>query len=216
MFLDRDDAGRQLAEKVKKYQDESPLVLALPRGGVPIGYQVSKHLHCPLDVFVVRKIGAPGNPEFGVGGVAPSVLILEEHTLHSRGFRFSDIEETIEREQKEMKRRLQVYRGGTNFTNVTGQTVILVDDGIATGVTMRAAIQSIKKLDPKKLILAVPVAASDAIHLLRNLVDEFICLETPLQFYAVGEFYRHFPQVSDNEVILLLKEAKQNMKEGKI
>jgi len=204
MFQDRDDAGRQLAEKLKKYQKDNLLILALPRGGVPVAYQVSQVLNAPLDVFVVRKVGFPGNPELGVGSVAPGVLFLDKDSLHRLGLRHSDLKEIIEIEQKELQRRLHLYRGDTTLPNVVGKTVILIDDGIATGVTTRAAIQGIQQLKPSKLILAVPVAPLEAVEMLKNLVDELVCLEIPPFFYAVGAFYQRFPQVSDDEVIALL------------
>lgn len=212
MFKDRDDAGRQLSEKLKKYQNDAPLILALPRGGVPVAYQVSQSLNAPLDVFVVRKIGFPGNPEFGVGSVAPDVLFLDENSLHMLGLRHSDMREIIALEQQELERRLHLYRGETDFSNIIGKTVILIDDGIATGVTTRAAIEGIQRLKPNKLILAVPVAPLETVNALKKLVDELICLEIPSVFYAVGAFYQSFLQVSDDEVIVLLKKAKQNIK----
>lgn len=214
MFQDRDDAGRQLAKKLKKYRDDAPLILALPRGGVPVAYQVSLALKAPLDVFAVRKIGAPGNPEFGIGSVAPDVLFLDENSLQMLGLRHADLREIIAAEQQELKRRLHLYRGDTDFPNIMGKTVILIDDGVATGVTTHAALQGIHRLKPRKLILAVPVAPLEAIEILKKLVDELICLEIPPLFYAVGAFYQSFPQVSDNEVIGLLNQAKQNI-EGK-
>jgi len=209
MFHDRNEAGRLLSEKLKKYQTDAPVILALPRGGVPIGFQIATSLHAPLDLFVVRKIGVPGNPEFGVGAVAPDVLFLDEATLHALGLTHADLRETIAREQQELKRRLHVYRGTEDPPAVAGKTVILVDDGVATGVTTRAAILGIRRLKPKRLILAVPVAPLDDVESLKKAVDEFVCLETPAYFYAVGAFYHNFPQVSDEEVIALLK-AKSN------
>jgi len=145
MFQNRYDAGRQLAEKLASYQTEKPLILALPRGGVPIGFEVAQALQAPLDVFVVRKVGPPWNPEFGVGAVAPGVQILDESSLRMLGINESDLKGVIEREQQELKRRLQLYRQGEDFPNIAGKTVILIDDGVATGVTTRAAIQAIKK-----------------------------------------------------------------------
>ncbi len=209
MFRDREDAGQQLAEKLKNYRKESPLILALPRGGVPIGYRVAQMLKAPLDVFVVRKIGAPGNPEFGVGAVAPDVCILDEDLLRLLGLNPSDMQENILREKQELNRRLQLYRGGKDFPNISGKTVILVDDGIATGITVRAALQAIQRLRPRKLILAVPVASSQALEMLNEQVDEIICLKTPSHFYAVGTFYLNFTQVSDTEVLSCLKQAQQ-------
>ncbi len=210
MFRDREDAGQQLAEKLKKYQKERPLILALPRGGVPIGHKVAQQLNAPLDVFVVRKIGLPENPEFGVGAVAPDVLILDEASLHLLGVARSDMEGTIARETQELNRRLQLYRGGKDFPNIADKTVILVDDGIATGVTVRAALQAIQRFQPRKLILAVPVSSPKALEMLKEYVDELICLEIPSYFYAVGAFYLNFSQVSDEEVLILLKQSHQS------
>lgn len=209
MFRDRDDAGQQLAEKLKKYQNENPLILALPRGGVPIAYIVSQALNAPLDIYAVRKIGAPWNPEFGVGSVAPGVLFLDEGTLKELHLKPSDLRDIIKAEQEELKRRLRLYRGSEDPPNVAGKTVILIDDGVATGVTTQAAIQGIRHLKPSKLILAIPVAPREAINTLEKLVDELVCLEVPQYFYAVGAFYQNFPQVSDGEVIALLERAKK-------
>lgn len=209
MFKDRHDAGIQLAKKLKYYQAEKPIILALPRGGVPIGYEVAQALNAPLDVFVVRKVGTPWNPELGVGAIAPGVKILDEEVLQMLNLQASDLKKIIDQEQQELKRRLQLYRQGEDYLNIVGKTVILIDDGLATGVTTRAAIQAVKKLKPAKLILAVPVGPLDTIKALKNSVDELICLEIPADFYSVSSFYLSFPQVSDEEVITLLKQAKE-------
>jgi putative phosphoribosyl transferase len=212
MFQDRADAGFQLAQKLKIYKDEHPLILALPRGGVPIGYEIARVLKAPLDVFVVRKVGAPWNPEFGIGAVAPGIQILEQDSLKMLGIRPSEVTKLIEREQEEVRRRQKLYQQDKDFLPLTGKAVILVDDGVATGVTTRAAIQALKILKPRKLVLAVPVGPADTIHALRQLVDELACLDIPSLFYAVGAFYENFPQVSDEEVIRLLKTAKEERK----
>ncbi len=212
MFLNRSDAGRKLATKLKKYQIEQPILLALPRGGVPIGYEVAQALKAPLDVLVVRKIGTPWNPELGIGAVAPGVEVLDEASLRGLGIKASELGEIIEQEKQELKRRQKLYQHGEVLLNITGKTVILIDDGLATGVTTRAAIQAIKKLKPAKLILAVPVGPNDTVEKLSELVDDLICLERPYDFYAVGAFYHSFPQVSDEEVISLLKKAKEDRK----
>ncbi len=205
MFLDRTEAGRKLAKALKGYEAFKPIILALPRGGAPIGFEVAKALHAPLDVLVVRKIGAPWNPEFGVGAIAPGVQIFDQPSLDALGLTPSDLKGTIEEEQLELHRRIQAYRGKADFPNISGKTVILIDDGLATGITTRAAIEAIKKLMPSQLILAVPVGPSDTVEHLRHLVDKLICLEIPSPFYAVGSFYHYFPQVSDKEVIDLLR-----------
>ena len=187
----------------------------MPRGGVPIGYEVAQSLKAPLDVFVVRKVGAPWNSELGIGAVAPGVEILDEYSLRMLGIKPSEVEEIVKREQQEVNRRLELYRGGEDFSTISRKTVILIDDGIATGVTTRAAIQALKQLKPAKLILAVPVGPLETVNALKKLVDELICLETPHDFYAVSAFYLSFPQVSDEEVIRLLKQAKQeNQNDG--
>lgn len=205
MFFDRIDAGRKLAEALKEYEALKPLILALPRGGVPIGFEVAKALHAPLDVLVVRKIGAPWNPEFGVGAIAPGVQVLDQPTLHALGLTTSDLKGIIEEEHIELNRRIHAYRGNTDLPNISGKTVVLIDDGLATGITTRAAIEAIKKLNPSQVILAVPVGPADTVERLRKLVDKLICLEIPSHFYAVGSFYHNFPQVSDAEVLNLLK-----------
>jgi putative phosphoribosyl transferase len=208
MFENRADAGRRLAEQLKPYHKENPLILALPRGGVPIGYEVAKALHAPLDVFVVRKVGSPWNPEYGIGAVASGVLVLDKASLQELGITPYEVQDIIEREQEELNRRQRLYRESEDFPTLTDKTVILVDDGVATGVTIRVAIQAIKQLKPKKLILAVPVGARETVMLLRKQVDDLICLEMPSHFFAVGSHYIKFPQVSDEEVITLLKQAR--------
>lgn len=212
MFLNRSEAGHQLAENLKSYQAEKPIILALPRGGVPIGYEVARILKAPLYAFVVRKVGTPWNPELGIGAVAPGVQILDQESLNALGLRAEDLEDIIEQEQQEVERRQNLYRQDEDFPNVSGKTVILVDDGIATGVTTRAAIQAIKHLKPSKLVLAVPVGPPQTVDRLSKLVDDLICLETPEDFYAVSAFYLSFPQVSDGEVISLLKKSKEERK----
>lgn len=212
MFQNRSDAGYQLAQKLKIYQAENPIILALPRGGVSIGYEVAVVLKAPLGVFVVRKVGAPWNPEFGIGAVAPGVQILDTESLQILGIKPSQIEGIIKQEQQEVKRRQELYQQDENLSYITGKTIILVDDGVATGVTTRAAIQAIKHLKPAKFILAIPVGPRDTIEELRHLVDDLICLESPFSFYAVGAFYLSFPQVSDEEVIALLESAKEKRK----
>ena len=209
MFINRSDAGRRLIKKLKKYQAERPLILALPRGGVPVGFEVAQALNAPLDVLVVRKVGTPWNPELGIGAVAPGVEILDEASLRKLGIEASALEGIIEQEQLELKRRQQLYRQDKDFPNIAGKTVILIDDGLATGMTTRAAIQVIRKLKPAKLVLAVPVGPRNTVKALSQLVDDVVCLETPDDFYAVGAFYHSFPQVSDEEVINFLNMAKR-------
>ncbi|MBP9692886.1 MAG: phosphoribosyltransferase [Alphaproteobacteria bacterium] len=211
MFDDRSNAGRQLAEKLKEIKYKNLLILALPRGGVPIGYEVAQVLHAPLDVIVARKVGLPWNPELGIGAVAPGVQILDEASLKMLGLNRSDIKPIIAQEQAELTRRILLYRGNEELPKIAGKTVILVDDGLATGITARAAFKAIKQLKPEKLILAVPVGSFEAINLLKESVDELICLKIPPHFYAVSAFYHNFPQVSDEEVVDLLRKAKKEL-----
>jgi len=216
MFQDRREAGQKLTQKLKHYQAEKPLILALPRGGVPVGVEIAKALNAPLDVLVVRKIGTPWNPEFGVGAIAPGVQVFDEDSLQALDIKKPLLRDIIDQETQEMNRRLHVYRHDADFPVIAGKTVILVDDGIATGLTTRAAIDSIRKLNPAKLILAVPVGPTPTVALLKKLVDDLICLETPISFHAVSLFYQSFPQVSDEEVINLLEEAKETLHKDKI
>lgn len=206
IFRDRIDAGQKLAQKLEVYKKENPVVLALPRGGVPIGFEIAKKLNAPLDVLVARKLGAPLNPEFGIGAIAEgSTEVLDQEIIDYLGLTKEEISQVEKVEQKELARRVKKYRGKSSLPKVTGKTVILVDDGLATGVTAKAAIKAILKRNPKKLIVAIPVCAADATDSLRSLVrpfvDEVVCLATPLDFAAVGLWYQNFGQVSDEEVI---------------
>ncbi|MBI2707881.1 MAG: phosphoribosyltransferase [Proteobacteria bacterium] len=215
MFQDRQEAGQKLAQKLKPYQAENPLILALPRGGVPVGFEVAKTLKAPLDVLVVRKVGAPWNSELGVGAVAPGVQMLDEVSLHILDIKPASMKHIVDQEIQEMNRRLHLYRQDQAFPALTGRTVILIDDGLATGITTRAAIESVKKLNPAKVILAVPVGPAQTVRTLKKLVDKVVCLETPSPFYAVGSFYQNFMQVSDEEVISFLTQAAKILKSVK-
>lgn len=208
MFLDREDAGKQLAEKLKAYQSEKPLVFALPRGGVPVGCIVSKSLNAPLDIIVVRKIGAPWQPELGVGAIAPGVEIYNEGLLKELGLKPQDLKETLKLEEHELKRRLKLYGGEETLKKIQGKTVILIDDGLATGISAQAALKSLKQWKPKKLILAVPVGSPFTIEKLKQEIDDLVCLKAPADFYAIGSYYVDFAQVSDAEVIDLLRKSK--------
>ena len=208
MFQNRADAGRQLAEKLKAYEAEKPLIFALPRGGVPVGYIVSKALKAPLHVIIARKIGVPWQPELGVGAIAPGVELFNEGLLDELGLKSQDLKETIKLEEQEMKRRLKLYGGKENLKKIQGKTVILIDDGLATGISAQAALKSLKQWKPKKLILAVPVVSPFTIEKLKTQIDELICLKAPADFYAVGSHYVDFSQVSDAEVIDFLRKSK--------
>lgn len=210
VYADRYEAGSRLAEKLLQYKGQNTVVLALPRGGVVLGYEVAKALNAPLDVFVARKIGAPFYPELGIGAIAPNgIQILDSGLIKSLGIEREDIEKVVERETAEMQRRLELYRGDSPPINLDGKTVILIDDGLATGVTARAAVLSVKKMRPNKIILAAPVSPPSTAERFRQEVDEFICLEEPLDFYAVGAYYSDFSQISDMEVIDLINKAKK-------
>lgn len=215
LFRDRADAGRRLAERLTHLRTEEPIVLALPRGGVTVGYEVARALGAPLDVIVARKLGAPFQPELGIGAIAPGgVRVLNEEAVRWLGISEAEIARIAERESREMERRIRLYRGDQPMPDLRGRTVILVDDGIATGVTTRAAIESVRQSRPQKLVLAVPVCAAETSDILQQEVDEFICLSTPTEFIAVGVWYENFTQVSDEEVIQLLARAKAEAAES--
>jgi putative phosphoribosyl transferase len=209
-FEDREDAGRRLAERLERYRDERPVVFALPRGGVPVGFEVSRTLGAPLDVFVARKLGAPGQPEFGIGAVAPGgVRILNGDVVGRLGIPEDYVERITEKEMAEVQRRMRLFRGDRPEPMVAGKTVILVDDGLATGVTARAAVEALHRLRPRRLILAAPVCAAQTARLLAPEVDELVCLEAPPDLGAIGFWYRDFSQTSDEEVIELLERARR-------
>jgi putative phosphoribosyl transferase len=213
-FRDREDAGRRLAGRLIRYRDERPIVFALPRGGVPVGYEISRALGVPLEVFVARKLGAPGQPEFGIGAVAPGgVRILNEDVVRRLGIPDDYLARITDRETAEVQRRLRYFRGDRPEPDVRGRTVILVDDGLATGVTARAAVAALRRLQPRRLVLAAPVCASQTAELLGPEVDELVCLEAPSDLGAIGFWYRDFAQTSDEEVIELLESARRDQEE---
>lgn len=213
MFADRIDAGQRLAATLQQFIEqecagEEPVVLALPRGGVPVGYQVAKALDAPLDVFIVRKLGAPTQPELAMGAIASGgVRVINQEVVRALHITPQQIEETAERETRELERREHTYRGNHAPVNVTGKCVLLVDDGVATGYTMRAAVQALRQLQPKQIVVAVPVAAKETCLELKREADAVVCLFTPFDFVAVGQWYRRFEQTSDDEVRLLLERA---------
>jgi putative phosphoribosyl transferase len=214
-FRDREDAGRRLAERLARYQGENPMIFALPRGGVPVGYEVARALKAPLEVFIARKLGAPNQPELGIGAVAQDgSRVLNESIVEKIGVSKEYIERVAAEETKEAERRFKLFRGERPEPEVRERTAILVDDGIATGVTTRAAIEALRRRDPRRLVLAVPVCAAHTAELLRQEVDELMCLEAPSDLMAIGLWYRHFEQTSDEEVIELLKRAQHEQEEG--
>ena len=207
-FRDRSDAGRRLAKALSSYKDRHPVVLALPRGGVPVAAEVAAALDAPLDLILVRKIGVPTQPELAMGavvdGTAP-IVIRNEEVIELSGTTVDEFDAACASELEEIERRRQLYIGDRARAEIAGQVVIVIDDGIATGATTRAALQAIRNQKPKELVLAVPVAPPDTITKLRGEVDALICLETPELFGAIGYFYRDFRQVSDQEVVAILK-----------
>jgi predicted phosphoribosyltransferase len=207
-FRDRSDAGRRLAKALSSYKDRHPVVLALPRGGVPVAAEVAAVLDAPLDLILVRKIGVPTQPELAMGaivdGTAP-IVVRNEEVIELSGTTSDEFDAACASELEEIERRRQLYIGDRARAEITGQVVIVIDDGIATGATTRAALQAIRNRKPKELVLAVPVAPPDTITKLRGEVDALICLETPELFGAIGYFYRDFRQVSDQEVVAILK-----------
>jgi predicted phosphoribosyltransferase len=209
-FLDRADAGRFLARKLEAYRGATRLlVLALPRGGVPVGYEIARALEAPLDVFVVRKLGVPGHEELAMGAVASGgVRVLNLDVVSSLGaWAREALEQQTAREVQELARREEKYRGTRPFPELKGRTVILVDDGLATGATMRAAARAVRQREPAHLIIAVPVAAESSCREMEAEADEVICALTPPLFFGVGQFYDDFRQTSDEEVRAFLEQA---------
>jgi predicted phosphoribosyltransferase len=207
-FRDRADAGHQLAKALMKYKGRHAVVLALPRGGVPVAAEIAAKLDAPLDLILVRKIGVPFQPELAMGavvdGLAP-IVVRNEDVLRASGTTAQEFDEVCEKERAEIERRRKLYIGDRPRAEIGGRVVIVVDDGIATGTTTRAALQAIRKQKPKELVLAVPVAPRDTVAELRKEVDALICLETPEPFLAIGYFYRDFEQVGDEEVMAILR-----------
>jgi predicted phosphoribosyltransferase len=209
-FSDREEAGKMLALKLTEYSNKDTIVLAIPRGGVVIGYQVAHELKAPLDIIVPRKIGAPYNPELAIGAVAEDgSLSLDESAVMYMNIPKSYIEEESRRQITEIRRRLKLYRGETPYPMLQDHVIIIVDDGIATGSTIKAAIASIRKKKPKSVVVAVPVAPRSTVKNLEKEADRVICLSTPEFFYAIGQFYVDFSQTTDGEVIRLLKKSRE-------
>ena len=206
LFRDRTHAGQVLAEKLQEYAGRPDvLVLGLPRGGVPVAYEVARALRAPLDVFIVRKLGAPGQPELAMGAIASGgVRVLNPEIIRVLGISEREIEELTARERREIGQRERLYRGDRPPLEVAGRTIILVDDGLATGSTMRAAAAALRRAGPAKIVVAVPVAAQATCEVLAAEVDQVICATTPEPFFAVGQWYEQFTQTTDDEVRELL------------
>lgn len=208
-FRDRVEAGRILAHRLTKYADQRPIVLGLPRGGVPVAFEVAKALKAPLDVYVVRKLGVPGHEELAMGAIASGdVRVLNKRVIEDLRISEEAIEAETRKEQQEVQRRERLYRGDRPPLDVSNRTVVLVDDGIATGSTIKAAIAALKKQKAGRIVVAVPVAPASTIEELKREVDEVICVSTPEFFYAISLWYEEFPQTSDEEVSELLKQAE--------
>jgi len=205
LFKDRKDAGRQLAAELQLLNIKDGLIIGLPRGGVVVAAEIARMLHLPLDVIIVRKLGAPFNPELAIGALVEDHVFLNQEFVREFGIDQAYIQSEIAREKKEASRRLALYRHGRSSPVFKGKTVIVVDDGIATGATMRVSLDHLKSKGAKRLIIAVPVAPPDTLEHLKKEGFEIICLYTPPSFAAVGEFYESFPQVQDAEVIKLLE-----------
>jgi predicted phosphoribosyltransferase len=204
-FQDRRQAGRTLATLLLARGDERPVVVAIPRGGVPVAYEIATALGAPLDVLVVRKIGAPGNPEFGVGAIAEGgIQVLSPPALAAARASPADVAPTIAREEQELERRLVAYRPGRALADVQGRTVVLVDDGLATGITAVAAVRALRRLGAAHVVLAVPVAAPESVVALRQEADDVVAAEVPARLGGIGSWYDDFTQTTDEEVLRLL------------
>jgi len=202
VFTDRRDAGRKLAQALSSYAGLDALVLALPRGGVPVAQEVAREIGSAMDVLIVRKLGAPTNPEFAFGAVGEGgAVVLDEPTIAALGISDQVRDRLITEAATEIEHRVDVFRGGRDLTEVSGRTVIVVDDGLATGATAAAAVAVLRHLDAEKIVLAIPTASAQAVQRLSSLADEVVCLETPRDFGSVGAQYESFPQISETEVL---------------
>lgn len=215
LFRNRQHAGQRLAEALSDYRDmplhgePAPVVLALPRGGVPVGYEVARQLSAPLDVFIVRKLGVPGYPEYAMGALASGgVRVMNDEVVRQLGIDQASIDRIAAAEQQELERRERAYRGDRPRPALAGRSVILVDDGLATGATMRAAVRAVRAQGPARLIVAVPVAAADSADDLAREVDRLVAVATPEPFFGVGRWYDDFSQTDDREVTALLERAQ--------
>ncbi len=208
LFKDRYDAGRKLSAELTGFRENNPILLGLPRGGVPVAYEAAKNLGADLDIFLVRKIGVPGREELAMGAIASGgVRVLNDNVINILNISEDSIEEASQKEKEELQRREKIYRDNRPFPSLENKTAILIDDGLATGASMRAAIKALKRHSPKKVIVAVPTASKDTCNEIKADVDEIICAFTPAVFRGVGEWYDDFSQTTDQEVIDLLEDA---------
>jgi putative phosphoribosyl transferase len=216
LFKDRRDAGKQLAQELTAYAGRPDvIVLALPRGGVPVAYEVARALNAPLDIFIVRKLGLPGHEELAIGAIASGgVRVLNEDIVRALNIPESVIESIARRELQELERRERTYRGNRPPPEVRGRTVVLVDDGLATGASMRAAVAALRAQNPARIVVAVPTAAPETCEAFESEVDEIVCAMTPEPFYGVGRWYENFSQTTDEEVRALLEEAARQLQHG--
>ncbi|MBK1732830.1 phosphoribosyltransferase [Thiococcus pfennigii] len=206
----RTEAGRALAELLSREPTGDVVVLALPRGGVPVGWEIAKALNDPLDILLVRKLGVPGQPELAAGAIASGgIRVLNQDLIDALGITQAQLERTAAHEQAELERRERVYRGDRPRPPVTGRRIILVDDGVATGATIRAGIAALRQQHPESIVLAVPVAPPDTLARLEAEADQVVCLATPTPFRAIGQWYQDFHQVTDEEVTELLESSRR-------
>jgi predicted phosphoribosyltransferase len=212
-FRDRRDAGRKLAQKLSAYAGRPHgLILALPRGGVPVAYEVARSLTLPLDIFIVRKLGLPGREELAIGAIASGgVRVLNDDIIRTLSIPDEVINFVVKREFQELQRRENLYRGNRPSPEARDHTIILIDDGLATGASMRAAVAGLRAQRPARIVIAVPTAAPEACEAFRSEVDEVVCAITPELFYGVGRWYEDFSQVTDEEVRILLQEANRQL-----
>ncbi|MBZ9706218.1 phosphoribosyltransferase [Mesorhizobium sp. ESP7-2] len=217
MFRDREDAGVKLGLELSRLQLRRPIVLALPRGGVPVAVEVAKALNAPLDLLIVRKVGAPGNPELAVAAIVdgdPGEVVLNRGIVETYGLDDDALRVLITNERPELERRRVAYRGKIRPMSIAGKTAIIVDDGAATGTTMKIAIRALKRRSPREIVVAVPVSPPETVAALEQEADHVVCLSQPGQFGALGHHYLRFPQLSDNDVVSAMDEAAQPYKTG--
>ena len=215
VFRDRVEAGRLLASRLTSYRDDpSGLILALPRGGVAVGYELTLALHLPLDVFITRKLSTPENPEYAIGALSETgAIYLNPDAVEVFQLSHQELEGFIGDQRREIVRRQQLYRNGLSLPTLNDRTVILVDDGMATGATFFATIEAVMELSPRRVVAAIPVAPADTIARVRGTVDELVVLSTPEPFMAVGHYYQNFTQVDDAQVLAYLRAAQQRLRE---